>query len=55
MIRAVLPDGARFVSGSDDRSRRSPLDGALERTFLEVVESFARAFAALPDGVQAVA
>jgi WD40 repeat protein len=50
---AVLPDGARFVSGSDDRTVKLwTLDGALERTFFGVVEfGFVWAFAALPDGV----
>ena len=50
---AVLPGGARFVSGSDDGTAKLwTLDGALERTF--EVGSFVICVAALPDGVHFV-
>ena len=49
---AVLPGGARFVSGSDDRTVKLwTLDGALERTFEVGHFGFVWDFAALPDGV----
>ena len=50
---AVLPGGARFVSGSYDCTAKLwTLDGALERTF--EVGSWVRCVAALPDGVHFV-
>ena len=50
---AVLPGGARFVSGSADCTAKLwTLDGALERTF--EVGSFVICVAALPDGVHFV-
>ena len=50
---AVLPGGARFVSGSiDGTAKLWTLDGALERTF--EVGSSVHCVAALPDGVHFV-
>jgi len=49
---AVLPGGARFVSGSYGTAKLWTLDGALERTFN--VGSWAFCVAALPDGVHFV-
>ena len=50
MSVAVLPGGARFVSGSDDSTAMLwTLDGALERTF--EVGSDVNCVAVLPDGV----
>jgi hypothetical protein len=50
---AVLPAGARFVSGSDDRTAKLwTLDGAVERTF--DVGSEVYCAAALPDSVHFV-
>ena len=50
---AVLPGGARFVSGSGDGTAKLwTLDGALERTF--AVGSRVLCVAALPDGVHFV-
>ena len=50
---AVLPGGARFVSGSDDDTAKLwTLDGVLERTF--EVGGTVRSVAALPDGVHFV-
>ena len=52
MAVAVLPGGARFVSGSHDRTAKVwTLDGALERT-IEV--GWVLCVAALPDGVHFV-
>ena len=50
---AVLPGGARFVSGSFDRTAKLwTIDGAVERTF--AVGSNVLSIAALPDGVHFV-
>ena len=54
---AVLPGGARFVSGSDDRTAKLwTLDGALERTFEVGCDDGVNVLcvAALPDGVHFV-
>ena len=51
---AVLPGGARFVSGSDDCTAKLwTLDGALERTFA-MGSNWVWSVAALPDGVHFV-
>jgi WD40 repeat protein len=52
---AVLPGGARFVSGADDGTAKLwTLDGALDRTFAMHTGSIVWSVAALPDGVHFV-
>ena len=52
---ALLPGGARFVSGSEDGTAKLwTLDGALERTFEVGMANYPLCVAALPDGVHFV-